>query len=665
MLWYVLNGIYLFVWSALLLHCLARLDYYPIIGRRWGTKIFWLLTFVFFNPLLSLLYFIFSVLLKPPKTDEKSRPVSFGSVIAIVCVGLVLLLFELPLDGFKPEPVVITDEFETIGTDGNWSERLLKFEPSFGTIRANNKVQTYSSVSTGTSSGLSIRNIMLISYNPHRLLDCVARKFQKSLIRLPYVEKVSYYPYGTWPKMGEILPDVYITMDMPEFNESNWLHNHKLELKLELQAGNSFFNSSSGSYDTDKCPVLQFNIESELRHSSKMVGLESPKAKYKLEANNISSELIKSLRKQFEDLLGRYGELPQLPTMLYGTYHEMPDYSFIAEKNILCRISGSGLLKDNETIWQFADERRTEEALNNYFELLEPVGWTAEDKDIDYLRMSNGSERIQMYRQRRRYVGTGLNIGGPSKRRLTMAPMIARYELRWSKEQVRKLMDTLLDTGVDIKILLVFKEYFESPEQRERLCSILEKSSVHTLDGYLVLTEYWIDKGEPEKGRETLILARAMQYAQKGNNVKAQEIEDLAERLGIENLKEAAVTEEAFKEIGFINVKEINRKMVTEKGLGEPLLFYKSDGDGEFQTLTLRIVNSREPLPSTSYHLQMVEKRRGISSSSEKDGTSGPNGGWTAESYLQSLTDDRKSLHLTVESLEDEKFRFTVTTEML
>ena len=664
MLWYVLNGIYLIVWSALLLHCLARLEYYPIIGRRWGTKVFWLLTFVFFNPLLSLLYLIFAVLLKPPKTADKPKPVYFGSVIAVICVGFVLVLFELPLDGFKAEPVVITGDSQTVEPE-SWSKTFLKYEPYLGTIKATNKVQTYRSVSTGTSSRVSIRNIMLISYNPHRLLDRVAREFQRSLARLPYVEKVSYYPYGTWPQNGGLLPDVFITMDMPEFNEDNLLHNHKLEVKIELQAGNSLFGSSSDSFDTDKCPVLQFNIESELRHSSKMVGLESPKAKYKLEANNISGELIKSIRKQFENLLDRYGELPQLPAMLYGTYHEPPEYSFIADKNILCRISGSGLLKDNDTIWQFADERQTDEALNSYYELLEAVGWTVDGRDDNYLRMRNGGERIHIYRQRRRYVGTEGNIGGVSKKPLSRAPIIARYELCWSGEQMRKVMDKLLDIDVDIKTLLVLKEYFQTSEQRARLCSFIEQSSAHMLDGYLVLTEYLINRGELERARETLMLARAMQYAQKGNNVKAQEIENLGERLGVENLAEVAVTEEAFREIGFINVEEIDNRMVAERELDEPLMFYKLIEGGQLQTLTLRIVNSREPLPSTSYRLQTVEKRRGVSSSSEKDGTLGPNGKWIAESYLQSLTEDGNSLHLIIESLEDEKFRFTVTTEVL
>ena len=74
--WYAFSGLYLIIWSALLIHCLFRREFYPIFGRRWGTKGLWLLTFVFLNPLLTLIYFFFGFLLSFPKAkaDEKGNP---------------------------------------------------------------------------------------------------------------------------------------------------------------------------------------------------------------------------------------------------------------------------------------------------------------------------------------------------------------------------------------------------------------------------------------------------------------------------------------------------------------------------------------------------------------------------------------------------------------
>jgi len=644
---------------------LGRREFFPIIGRKWGTKIFWLLTFVFFNPLLSLIYIIFGILLRPRKIGENSKPVYLGSVVAIICVVAVLVLFEFSFGSYEAEPVVI---LSGSGTDnpGGRSGVFFKFEPHLGIIKATNKVQTYSSASTEIDARVSIRNIMLVCHNPHYLLDRIAREFQKSLVRLPYVDRVAYYSYGTWPKKGSLLSDVFITIDMSDVNENNLLHGRKLQAKIEWQASNSMFGGLSHSFETCTYPVVQFNIESELQHISKMVGIESPQAKYKLEANNISSELMKSIKRQFENLLDKYGEMPQLPDVLYGTYHESPEFSFIADNNVQRQISGNRLLKDNITVWQFSDGHQTEEALASYYDELKSLGWTADDRDNDYLKMHNGTDRIYIYRQRRREVEAGRIVSGHSEKQpISEAPMIARYESCWTEERIQKVMDELLDSSVGGNTLLIFKEYFRTPRQRERLCSIIKESSTPLLDGYLVLAGFWIDRGELEKGREALMLARAMQYAEKGNNVKAQEIENLVEKLGDESLAEVTISEEIFCKTGFVNANEIDELTIVERELDEPVLFYRLLDDGELQTLALRIIRSREPLPSTTYRLLTVEKREGSSSSSEKDGTLDLNGGWVAECYLHSLTDEDKSMHLKVESLDDERFRFVVTTESI
>jgi len=643
---------------------LGRREFYPIIGRGLGTKIFWLFTFVFFNPFLSLIYIVFGVLLRPPKIDENPKPIHSGAVIAVVCIVFVLVLFELPLVGFKAEPVVILSSSET----DNPEERggaFFKYEPHIGTIKANNKIQAYSSASPGTNAQISMRNIMLISHNPNRLLNRIAKEFQKSLVQLPYVETVAYYPYGTLPPEGGMLPDVFITIDMPEFNESNLLRGRKIQAKMEWRAGSSILGDLSNSFETGTCPFVQFNIEGTLQHASNMFGIESPQAKYKLEAKNVSSELINSVKKQFENLLDKYGELPQLPDVLYGTYRQAPEFSFIMNDNVRHQISGSRLLKDNDTVWQFTDERRTEDALESYFDELKSLGWTLNGRDNEYLKMLKGSERIHIYRQQRRNAKAGQIISGVSSKPVSEALMVAHYESFWTEERMQKVIDKLLDIGVGIKTMLIFKEYFKTPEQCERLRAFIEQSSIPLLDGYLVLTRFWIDRGELEKGRETLMLARAIQYAENGNNVQAEEIKNLAEMLGDESLAEVPLSEETFREVGFVNVNEIDKEMIVERGLDEPVLFYRVPEDGELQTLALRVMPSREPLPSASYRLLILEKRKGNSSTSEKDGTIVPNSSWTAEYNLDSLMDKNKTVHLKIESLKDERFRFVFTTRRI
>jgi len=663
MLSYILNGFYLIIWSALLIHCLHQRRFYPIIGRGWGTKILWLLTFIFFNPFLSLLYIAFAVLLHPRKVEENSKPINMGSIVVIACIVLVLVVFELPLGGSKTEPVVTIKSSE-IDDPANNRKKFSGFEPVLGVIKATNKVQTYSSTSTGADAKVNMRNIMLICHNPHRLIDRAAREFQKSLASLPYVETVTYYSYGTRPESGGLLPDVFIVIDMPEFSESNLLNSRNLQATIEWQAGSLMSGNLSCSFDDDSCSIVRFSIESELNHVSKMTGIESPQARYKLEAKSISGELIQSIKKQFENLLDKYGRLPQLPDTLYGTYRKSPEFSFISNDNIRQHISGSGLLTDNDTVWQFTDERQTEEALEAYRDELSSLGWTANNRDREDLEMQNGNERIHIYRQKRHDVKPGLVVSGDIKKSTPEVPMIAHYQSRWTEERTREVMDWLLDSNdVDLKTLLIFEKNFRTPQQRERLCSLIEQSPVPTLDGYLVLARFRADHNEREKGCEMLMLARAMQYAEKGNNVKAQGIENLAKKLGDESLTEAPISDEIFRKTGFINAEEIDGQISVKRNLDEPLLFYRHLDDGELHTITLRVIRSQEPLPMRSYRLLTVEKRKGSSSSVEEDGKMEPNGTWIAKFYLQSFANEGKSIHLKIVSLVDERFCFIVTNE--
>ena len=658
MLSYILNGFYLIIWSVLLIHCLQQRRFYPIIGSGWGTKALWLFTFIFFNPFLSLLYIAFAVLLRPRKKEEDSKPVNMGSIVVIACIVLVLVVFELPLGGSKIEPVVTIKSSEVNNQASR--KKFTGFEPVLGVIKATNKVQTYSSDSSGVDAKVSMRNIMLICHSPHRLIDRAAREFQKSLARLPYVETVTYYSYGTRPESGGLLPDVFITIDMPEFNESNLLHSRDLQATIKWQAGSSMFEDMSGSWS----PTIRFSIESELNHVSKMTGIESPQARYKLEAKNISGELTQSIKKQFENLLDKFGPLPQLPDILYGTYKQSSEFSFINNDDIRQKISGSRLLTDNDTIWQFTDERQTEEALEAYSDELSSLGWTTDNSDKEYLKMQNGSERIQIFRQKKYNDKSDLVVSDDTKKSQSEVPMIAHYQSCWTVERTRKVMDQLLNCNdVDIKTLLIFAKYFQTPQQRGRLCYLIEHSPVPTLDGYLVLARFMADHNEQEKGREMLMLARAMQYTEKGNNVKAQEIENLAEKLGDGSLSDSPISDEIFHKTGFINVGEINGQISVKRNLDEPLLFYRRLDDGELHTITLRVIRSQEPSPVRSYCLLTVEKRKGSSSSIKEDGRIEPDGTWAVDYYRRNFTNEGKSIHLKIESLADERFRFTIIKE--
>jgi len=665
--WYALSGLYLIVWSALLIHCLLQREFYPIFGRRWGTKVLWLLTFVFLNPLLSLIYFVFGLLLSFRKVKAVERgdspqivPMGLGSAIAIALIGVVLVFFELPLSSGKSEPAIILNESrkskatEQEGLSG-------RFQAHLGTINASNKIQTLSSTSAGSGARVSMRNIMIICQSPHNLLDRAMREFQKSLAQLPYVSEVAYYPFGTWPKPGGLLPDVFITINMPQVDEKYFLRSRYFKAIIKWTVGSSIFAGTSHSDRSNTFPLIGFDIESQLEHESEVFGIESSQAKYKLAADSISNEMIKSISKQFENLLDKYSQMPESPEMLYGIYHEPPELSFLKVDKVRLLISGRGLLKNNRTVWRFVSERQTDKALMACRDELKTLGWEQEDLGTDHLQMQKENEHIYIFRHRQRDSKAGTIFWSEPEKITAEATLIADYESNFTDDQMQKAMDALLDSDVEMKTLLIFEKYFHTPKQLQRLQSIIEESPVNTLDGSLMLTRYWADRGQTDKGRELLLRARAMQRTEKGHNVRADEIQSLARKLGDESLAEVPVSEEVFRQIGFINPEQLKEPVEIEKSINEPVLFYRHLDDGELQTFALRIIRSQESSYSAPYHLLTIESRNGSSSSSENGGKLKPGGIWVVDTSINAFTDENKSIQLQVKNLGDEHFLFSIT----
>jgi hypothetical protein len=502
---------------------------------------------------------------------------------------------------------------------------------------------------------------MIICQSRHNLLDRAIREFQKSLVRLPYVGEVAYYPFGTWPKPGGLLPDVFIVINMPKVDEKFFLRSRYFKAIIKWTAGSYVLAGTSHSDRANTFPLIGFDIESQLEHESKMFGIESSQARYKLAANSICTEMVKSISKQFENLLDKYGQMPESPEVLYGIYHEPPELSFLKADKVRLLMSGKGLLKNNRTVWRFVSERQTDKALMACRDELKTLGWGHEDLGKDYLQMQKETEHIYIFRHRQRDSKAGTIFWSEPEKITAEATLIADYESNFTDDQMQKAMDALLDSGTEMKTLLIFEKYFRTPNQLERLQSIIEQSPVNTLDGSLILAHYWADRGQIDKGRESLLRARAMQRTEKGHNIRADEIKSLAGKLGDENLAQVPVAEEVFRRMGFINPEQLKEPVEIEKSVNEPVLFYHHLDDGELQTFALRIIRSQESSYPAPYQLLTVESRKGSSSSSENGGKLKPGGIWVVDTSIDAFTDESKSIQLQVKSVGNEHFLFAIT----
>ena len=669
--WYVLSGVYLIIWSALLIHCLLQRRFYPVLGTRWGTKIFWLLTFVFFNPLLTFLYFVFGFLLRPAKDAPPGRPVGLGSLAAIVFVAFVLAFFEWPFGDHGREPVILLSDGRPTIDDKPGIPRPSSALARIGVgalpwgqahvalVKAKNGVQTFGSTSAESDDRVSLRNIVLVCQSPHPLLDHAIRQFQKLLIGLADVERVAYYPYGTWPEPGGALPDVFITLDMLELREKTFLCNRRLDAVIQWEVSNTLFPGPAQMNHNNSPPTVAFYMQNRLDHDSTMVGIESPRSTYKVEAEGIAAEMAKSISKQFANLLDKYGQMPRVPAALYGTYREPPELPFLKDNNAERLICASGLFKDNLSIWRFAEQRKTDEALAAYRDQLQTAGWQAGAPAKNYLQMQKENEHIYIFRDRRKDPAAGSVEPGESGRPSSNT-MIARYESSFAGGRIQEAIDALLAGQTQTKTLLAFERCFRTPEQAERLRTAIEAGPLGSLDGFLALGRYWADRGQVDKAKESLMRARAMQHAEKQRNAKSGAIRALAKKLGDESLVETPVSEQVFCDVGFVNAEQLSGPLEIERALDEPVLLYRRLDGGRLHTVALRVVRSREVAAPGPYELLAVDGREERSNASQTPGTTGPDGSWAAGFLLHGAAGESEFAQTTVKSLGDERFLFIV-----
>jgi hypothetical protein len=487
----------------------------------------------------------------------------------------------------------------------------------------------------------------------------VTREFQKALIALADVEKVEYYPYGTWPEPSGLSPDIFITMDMLELQEKAFICNRRLRAVIQWQVSDTLFPGSGPRNHANAPPTVSFNMENRIDHDSTMMGIESPRSVYKVEAAGIAAEMVKSISKQFANLLDKYGQMPRVPAALYGTYREPPEFFFLKDNKAERLISASGLFRDNHTIWRFAEERRTDEALTAYRDQLQAAGWGSEVLAKDSLEMQKENEQIYIFRDRRQDRATGSLKSGETDKPSSNV-MIVHYESYFTNDRIRAAMDALLECGPQAKTLLAFERCFCTPEQAERLRAAIEANHLCTLDGFLVLGRYWADRGQMDKARESLMRARALQLAERQRNAKSRAIRALAKKIGDPSLAEIPVSEQVLCDVGFVNAGQLSGPLEVERALDEPVLLYRRLDDGRLRTVALRVVHSRDVASAELYGLLAVDGRDERTNASETGGTAGPDGSWAADFLLHGAAAESDFARATVKSVGNERFLFVI-----
>lgn len=642
---------YIVLWAVLLIHCLLKRTFFPIFGPGWGTKVFWLVTFLFMNPLLTLLYLIFGVALSFRKPVGTPHPRL--ATICLVLVVLVIGIFE------RPQPNEPTREMTTVRS-GQKDAQKKGFRAQVGELRSNNGMTTATSSGNTGHAKFCADTVVIHTDSDHLLIDKVCRIMQRQIAELPYVQEVQYWPAGTRTREPLSRGDVFVTVDARAVSIREFGIKRTVGVNLFCQVGSEPVEKHRHSYYSYSPPMIRFSMNCHLDHTSVYKGFETRKARYQQQSENIAEQFVEAMSKQFGKWIEEEGLLPDLPDYLYSHGPNVVTFEFLDDKDATLVYHSGGLLIGSRTFWTYEDERPNIETFREIRDRLQAEGWRGgyqldrqrkPDRTPQSFTMRRDDERLQVFRTSGRRDSGGI-LQGDSETLEKKLPVAVEHLTLLPGERVTELLGRFFKSDADFDAKLIFEDFCREEGLEQLLVDSIESARVKTMDGFLAVGRFYAEHDEPNGAVDALMMARTLRRADRQHNPAENEIKSLAERIGDESLAKTELSAEYFNRAGFIDLADVNDPAVFERGVNEPLLFYATPTDGSQEKIeTIAITIGYVPGTEDQYEVTTVEKAPGSSSVGTR--------GLTQVVFFNDPSESGKMFHLETETLGDDRFKLT------
>jgi hypothetical protein len=649
-LFYVLLVGYGVVWLGLLVHCICRRRFFPILGDERKTRWLWLASFVFVNPLMTLLYLVFGAFKSPA-----ARPKPWSSAVVVsglAVIGVLGFVVNFPgLTHLWMEPLV--------GHSGADGKPI--FHAEAARIEAENRTESTSAVTSSDNTRFACRRIVIVNENHDGLLRMVADDLAGRLADLPHVEQVAVYGGGRFPPDGQLAPDVYVRLRLQETSTTNLPYARQLKATLVTAAGLVPWASRAGYIDHRNPPLLRFDWQETLHHKSSTTGYESQK--HSMAAKNIAEHIGGELEKSFSQWRDKFGPMPELPAAFYGTFRPAELPGPLRELGPQKLFSYFGLLKHNESFWRLEVRGGAAQALKQIRSKLAAEGWrdlmsSLSDEEGPSVLMQKGDVRIKIFRPFRREP-TGVWIfKRADEEKPRPITLYAHYQQRLSDKELAAALEKLFSQPAQLETLAIFEHMFDQT-QRQRFINLLEQHGSSQPSALMRLAEHYEARKQTEKARRALERVKALLWSAENRDAFQGRIRSLAEKLGDEKLADRPPDPALFEEVGFIKVSQNSPPTAREVGLDEPVGVYQTGPGGEPAVLTLRVVPSDGSGAGRPYKLKHMCTKPNIRSWGSDQGDTAPDGRWRATHVEHDM--DGLSIHCKAVALEaKDRFRIFI-----
>ncbi len=583
---YILTAGYCVIWLFLLRKLIGTPSLFPILRNSRTTRIFWIATFLLFNPLLSVLFVIFGLMLKP---TEHPVSVKATRIIGLGLTASVILIFEVPFgstsDNVRHWPS--SKQNNPLRSDAHLD------------ISASSQAEiNLSSSSYGEGYFYTDRNqIVVINHSRHPILAETSRQLADHLQKLNGVELVTYYPADSSRHPSTNFPGLLI-----EFHEDRisgislpFGGMHSLDVNVSVSTPRSAITRWT------TLPFASFRTHYSIGTRIAAFGIFSPTVKHHAEANELL-KIISQLSRSGLNAWGNFNQLPALPDYLYGR-NQAPFSLPVQPELITMHLSGSDPLVHQTSLIRFKPDGSPKDTFSSIQHTLEKRGWVVSRQSDQYLRLTRNAEELR------------IKSRDDHAARLDRPLMEALYINHFTADEKCEVLSRFLnDENINEPALLILSRVFRKLEDQNLFASFADRVQHHIPKNLYQAIELGFvaeQSGQPLRAREMLKYACA--YAQPHRASQAQwAMDDLAEKLGDPSLSKSIPELEFLEQCRIHPLPAESRHRTTGD---DPLQFYTHSENGEASALefiSFKVMDTLWPAPPVGFNINTPTSMRSL-----------------------------------------------------
>ncbi|TWU14617.1 hypothetical protein CA54_34860 [Symmachiella macrocystis] len=556
--------------------------------------------------------------------------------------------------------------------EGNFIEQLLgdesepaagvTFEAQFGKLNAKNNLASSASSTSSNPSFFADSHIAIINRSDHTLMKRVGGLVLERLKQQPAFQRIDYYPLGESMPQGERAPDIFVSLDLKNLEESGLLIEHAVQAKISIVASDNVVRSHNSYIDNLTPPKIEFDWHGKLEHDSTTTGIGSSAAKYKLVAEDIAKQIADAMVKHFDGLREKHSMLPPLPNYFYPDFKETEPLTFLENHNAELLFSGHGLMNRNQSVWTFQADEPPQDLLRAISDELATQGWDvpelAADESVQHLRVKHNNFVLEVFPDHESRTDLDINgnlNGGGQSRRYTY---YVSYLDRMQREEIRAACEAFLTEKPPVEALVLFhRHWYGDRDLESRVLSYLQSQSTTSIEALIATAELLHRLKRADEALHVILTAHALSETTSDPGKYKNRLKQLAKTMKIEDFPPKTIDVELLKELGIREVEQGSKFADLEFAVNEPAVFIYRTLEGTTKLLSFRVV----PLGNHQFEFAFVD------SEPDKGSRSWGNGGLVSEDRWTShqiRLGDSSTLRFYARKLEG-KPRFRVAVDVI